>query len=84
MLCSYLSSICHLKRELAALQYRPLDESAFNQNLFSYCSTKTHDVPYQQDGSFEHPKQMFKLMDKKILNHNFKLKNFDYMDLWQN
>ena len=39
--------------------------------LFSYFSTKTYVVDTKKepsrDGSFEHPTQMFKQMDKKIL-----------------
>ena len=43
-----------------------------NWNYFSYFSAKNiccgySKEPSQQDGSFEHPKHMFKLMDKKIL-----------------
>ena len=33
------------------------------QNICCGCSKQ----PFQRDGSFEHPKQMFKLTDKKIL-----------------
>ena len=44
-----------------------------NEKLFSYFSSKTYVVGTQknrltaQDGSFEHPKHMFKLIDKKII-----------------
>ena len=34
-----------------------------NQNIYFRCSKE----PSHTEGSFEHPKQMFKLMDKKIL-----------------
>ena len=44
------------------------------QNYFSYFSTKTYVVGTQKNRldetvlcSFEHPKHMFKLMDKKII-----------------
>ena len=45
------------------------------ENYFYYFSTKTyivgtqndHLIPPQRDGSFEHPKQMFKMLDKKII-----------------
>ena len=41
--------------------------------LFSYFSSKTYVVgtqkePSQRDGSFEHPKHMFKLMGEKIIS----------------
>ena len=46
------------------------------KEYFSYLSTKTYVLGSQKnclsDGSFEHPKQMFKLMDKKIF-FNFTL-----------
>ena len=42
-----------------------------NENYFSYFSTKTYVVGTQKnrlnDGSFEHPKHMFKTMDKEII-----------------
>ena len=43
-----------------------------NRKLFSYFSTITYVAgtqkkPSQLDGSFEQTKQMFKLMDKKII-----------------
>ena len=38
-----------------------------NEKLFSYFSTKTYFVGTHGDVSFEHPKHMFKLTDKKII-----------------
>ena len=54
--------------------YRPPDKSVTGK-LFSYFSTKTYVVGAQKNclnetvllGSFEHPKHMFKLMGKQIM-----------------
>ena len=35
--------------------------------IFFYFSTKTYVVGTRWDGSFEHPKHMFRLMDKKLI-----------------
>ena len=37
------------------------------ENYFSYFSTKTYVVGTQKNHLNEHPKHMFKLMDKKII-----------------
>ena len=54
-----------------------------NQNIFCGYSKE----PSQWDGSFEHPKNMFKLMDKKIITilhtHNLFVFTYDvYMVDW--
>ena len=38
--------------------------------------------PSQWDGSFEHPKHMFKLLDKKIIKLKRKFIKNPYLDLW--
>ena len=48
-----------------------------DQNIYCGCSKELS----QWDGSFEHPKQMFKLIDKKILII-FCWKKVDYLDSW--
>ena len=53
--------------------YRPLE--CVTENHFSYFSTKSYVVGTRWDSSFEHPKHMFKLMDKKK-NRNFTLNTF--------
>ena len=50
------------------------------ENYFSYFSTKTYVVGTQKNCSFEHPKHIFKRMDKKILTSFLKM--FDYLNLW--
>ena len=56
---------------LNAYLIRPQDKSVYLKKYFSYFSTKTCVVGTQKnlliDGSFDHPKHMFKLMDKKII-----------------
>ena len=55
---------------------RHLDKSVYLKIIFSYFSTKTYVVCAQKnrldetvhpEGSFEHLKHMFKMMDKKII-----------------
>ena len=49
-----------------------------NQNICcGYSKESSH-----WDGSFEHPKHMFKLTGKKIINQNFTIKRFVNCDPW--
>ena len=46
--------------------YRPPDKSAYWKIIFLNYVVGTQKEPSQWDGSFEHPKHMFKLMGKEI------------------
>ena len=48
------------------------------KNEFSYFSTKTYVAGTHWDGSFEHPKQMLKLLDKKI----FTTLRWNFLPIW--
>ena len=47
---------------------RPPDTSAYWKVILNICCVYSKE-PSQSDGSFEHPKHMFKLMGKKIIKN---------------
>ena len=57
------------KQDISRFRWQAPRQECVTENYFSYFSTKTYVVGTQNETDyFEHPKHMFKLMDKKKIN----------------